>query len=201
MVGWTGGSSVLPCLSRSDRHLVWPDSPPSRVARPDLNASLKESGGRSGTGLRHNKYSPRCMVVTEIALAVILSWDRHCFIRTQIALSSVDPGFDATNVDHANVADGSRFLQSAVVEQIVRGRCGTLFTPTGVTVLRNVLCPAAGRYGLPFIMRAAAGEGPFHGGGGWLTVPPAISMSSKFHQGGRAFTDRDDGRSPASRHH
>ena len=45
--------------------------PALQTSCPDLSATLKESGGRSGTGLRHNKLRT-ILVVTEVAMAVVL---------------------------------------------------------------------------------------------------------------------------------
>ncbi len=71
--------------------------PALHSARPDLSATLKESGGRGGTGFRHNK-TRTVLVVTEVALAVVLLVGSALLIRTSLALAAVKPGFDATNV-------------------------------------------------------------------------------------------------------
>src|SRR5882762_3458999 len=156
--------------------------PALQGSRADLNASLKESGGRSGTGLRHNKI-------------------RSLLVVTQIALSSVEPGFDATNVLTMRMSlTGSRFLQSAVVEQIVREGVERIRAIPGVISASATCCvPLQGGYGLPFIIAGRPlGKGPFHGGGGWLTVSSGYFDVFKIPiKRGRAFTDRDDGRAPA----
>ena len=174
--------------------------PALQGSRADLNASLKESGGRSGTGLRHNKIRS-LLVVTEIALAVILLVGSALFIRTQIALSSIEPGFDATNVLTMRMSlTGSRFLQSAGVEQIVREGVERIRAIPGVVSASATCCvPLQGGYGLPFIIAGRPlGKGPFHGGGGWLTVSSGYFDVFKIPiKRGRAFTDRDDGRAPA----
>ena len=77
--------------------------PALQTSRPDLSATLKESGGRSGTGLRHNK-ARTVLVVTEVALAVVLLVGSALLIRTSIALGAVKPGFDAgKRAHHAHV--------------------------------------------------------------------------------------------------
>src|SRR6185436_14604136 len=86
--------------------------PALQGSRADLNVTLKESSGRSGTGLRHNK-ARSALVVVELALAVVLLVGSALLIRTSLALRAVDPGFDATNVLTMRMSlSGSRFLQS-----------------------------------------------------------------------------------------
>jgi predicted permease len=174
--------------------------PAFQGSRADLNSSLKESGGRSGTGLRQNKIRS-LIVVIEVGLAVILLVGSALFIRTQIALGSVDPGFDATNVLTMRMSlTGSRFLQSAGVEQIVREGVERIRAIPGVVSASATCCvPLQGGYGLPFIIAGRPlAKGPFHGGGGWLTVSSGYFDVFKIPvKRGRAFTDRDDGRAPA----
>src|SRR5579872_603775 len=67
------------------------------ASRTDLTAALKESGGRSGTGLRQNK-TRSLLVVSEMALALILLVGAALLIRSYVALRGVNPGFDSHNV-------------------------------------------------------------------------------------------------------
>src|SRR5215469_5318629 len=55
--------------------------PAIRVSRFDVNAALKESSGRSGTGLKHGRIRA-VLVVSEIALAVILLAGAALMLRT-----------------------------------------------------------------------------------------------------------------------
>jgi len=64
------------------------------VSRADLSATLKEGGGRAGTGLRQNR-TRALLVVSEMALALVLLVGAALLIRTFVALRGVDPGFDA----------------------------------------------------------------------------------------------------------
>lgn len=59
--------------------------------------------------------------------------------------------------------------------------------------------PLEGGYGLPFrIVGRPLQQGPFHGGGGWLTVSPGyFEVFDIPVRRGRVFTVRDDRRSPA----
>jgi cell division protein FtsX len=73
--------------------------PALQSSRADLNSTLKESGSRSGTGLRHNK-TRALLVTTEmaLALALVLLVGAALLIRTFVAIRQVQPGFDAHNV-------------------------------------------------------------------------------------------------------
>jgi len=67
--------------------------PAVHVSRLDLNSTLKETSGRSGTG-RHQNLARAILVVTEVALALVLLVGAALLIRTFGNLSAVNPGFD-----------------------------------------------------------------------------------------------------------
>src|SRR5439155_2494823 len=173
--------------------------PALQGSRSDLNSSLKESGGRTGTGLRQNKFRS-LLVVVEIALAVILLVGSALFIRAQMALAAVDPGFDTTNVLTMRMSlTGPRFQQSAGVDRIVRDGVDRLRSLPGVLSAAATCCvPLQGGYGLPFrIVGRPTAKGPFHGGGGWVTISAGYFDVFKIPiKRGRAFSDRDDGSAP-----
>ncbi|HEY6307053.1 MAG TPA: ABC transporter permease [Candidatus Angelobacter sp.] len=94
--------------------------PAMRVSRLDVNAALKESSGRSGTGVRHNRIRS-VLVVSEIALAVILLAGATLMLRTLAGLHSVDTGFDAANVLTMRTSvSGSRYSTTAQEDTMVR---------------------------------------------------------------------------------
>jgi len=173
--------------------------PALQGSRSDLNSNLKESGGRTGTGLRQNKFRS-LLVVVEIALAVILLVGSALFIRAQMALASVDPGFDTTNVLTMRMSlTGPKFQQSAGVDRVVRDGVDRLRSLPGVLSAAATCCvPLQGGYGLPFrIVGRPTAKGPFHGGGGWITISSGYFDVFKIPiRRGRAFNDRDDGLAP-----
>ena len=169
--------------------------PAIQSSRTDLTTTLKESSGRSGTGFRQNK-ARSILVVTEVALALVLLVGSALLIRTAVALTHVDPGFDATNVLTMRMSlTGPRFQQAEVAEQLVQNGIERLRAVPGVIQASATCCvPLTGGYGLPFTIlgRPLPGPGPFHGGGGWMTVSPGYFEVFKIPvKRGRTFTDHD----------
>ena len=168
-------------------------------SRTDLNVALKESGGRSGTGFRQNKMRS-VLVVAEVALALVLLIGSALLIRTNLALGAVNAGFDARNVLKMNMSlSGARFQTSMGVDQMVRDGTERLRALPGVEFASATCCvPLEGGYGLPFqIVGRPLEQGPFHGGGAWLTVSPGYYDVFKIPvKRGRGFTDRDTATGP-----
>jgi predicted permease len=168
--------------------------PALHSSRPDLSATLKESGGRGGTGMRHNK-ARTVLVLSEVALAVVLLVGSALLIRTSMALAAVKPGFDTEHVLTMRMSmDGPRFAQSAAVEEMVRTGVERLRAVPGVEAASATCCvPLEGGYGLPFlVVGRPLTDGPYHGGGNWNTVSPGYFDVFRIPVlRGRAFTDRD----------
>lgn len=164
----------------------------------DLSTALKESSGRTGTGFRQNR-TRAVLVISEVALALVLIVGAALLVRTAVALGTVDPGFDTANVLTMRMSmSGTRYLKSEDVEQVVRDGVERLRALPGVLAASATCCvPLEGGYGLPFlIVGRPLQEGPFHGGGGWLTVSPGYFEVFKIPvQRGRTFNERDTGRS------
>ena len=175
--------------------------PALQSSRPDLAATLKESGGRTGSGFRQNK-ARTLLVVTEVALAVVLLVGSALLIRTSMALASVNPGFDAAGVLTLRMSlNGPQYAKSAAVDQLVTAGAERLRAVPGVTVATAACCvPLEGGYGLPFIvMGRPLTNGPFHGGGNWVTTSPGYFDAFKIPVlRGRDFNERDTaGTTPA----
>ena len=175
--------------------LVFGLIPALHGSRADLAATLRESGARSGSGVRQNK-TRALLVVSEVALAVILLVGSALLIRTSVALATVEPGFDASNVLTMRMSlTGPRFLESRNVELLVRDARERLQAIPGVEIATATCCvPLQGGYGLPFtVVGRPLADGPYHGGGGWLTVSPGYFEVFRIPiKRGRSFGDRDD---------
>jgi putative ABC transport system permease protein len=170
--------------------------PALQGSRADLNVTLKESGGPSGTAFRHNK-ARSFLVVAEVALALILLVGSALLIRTSMALRAVDPGFDPHNVLTMRMSlTGPRFQAAAGVAQLIREGTDRLNALPGVELASATCCiPLQGGYGLPFtIVGRPLQDGPYHGGGSWYTVSPGYFEVFKIPvKRGRTFTIRDQG--------
>ena len=167
--------------------------PAMQGSRTDLSGTLKEGGGRTGSGFRQNK-TRAVLVVSEVALALILLVGSALLIRTSLALSAVDPGFDATNVLTMRMSlTGPRFETAAGVEQLLREGVDRVRALPGVEHAAATCCvPLQGGFGLPFIIAGRPLEdGPFHGGGGWTTLSDGYFEVFKIPvRRGRVFTER-----------
>jgi predicted permease len=168
-------------------------------SRTDLNIALKESGGRSGTGFKQNKMRS-VLVVAEVALALILLIGSALLIRTNLALGSVNAGFDASNVLKMDMSlTGPRYETSMGVDRMIQEGAERLRAVPGVEVASATCCvPLEGGYGLPFqIVGRPLEQGPFHGGGAWLTISPGYFDVFRIPvKRGRGFTDRDTAAGP-----
>jgi len=168
-------------------------------SRSDLNVTLKESGLRSGSGVRQNK-ARSILVVSEVALALVLLMGAALLIRTFSVLRGVDPGFDIHNILTMEMSlGGTRFEKTEGVNQLVleaQRRVGSL---PGVVAIAETCClPLQGGLGLPFVIEGRPlTEGTAHGGGPWKPVSPRYFDVFKIPLvRGRMFTDRDDGGAP-----
>src|SRR3954465_4627494 len=172
--------------------------PALQSSKADLTTTLKESSGRSGTGFRQNK-ARSVLVVTEVALALVLLIGSALLIRTAVALSHVDPGFDASNVLTMRMSlSGPRYLKSEGVEQAIRDAVERVKAIPGVANASATCCvPLQGGCGLPFKIVGRKSDGPFDGGGSWMTVSPGYFEVFKIPvKRGRSFVERDDSHSP-----
>jgi putative ABC transport system permease protein len=171
--------------------------PALQSSKTDLTTTLKESAGRSGTGFRQNK-ARSILVVVEVGLALVLLIGSALLIRTAMALGRVDPGFDTHNVLTLKMSlKGAQYDKAEAVEQVVRNGVEKLRSIPGVVNASATCCvPLQGGYGLPFRVvgrpLAADSQGPFHGGGGWMTVSPGYFEVFKIPvKRGRTFNERD----------
>jgi putative ABC transport system permease protein len=172
--------------------------PALSASRSDINNTLRESGSRAGSGMRHNK-TRSILVITEMALALILLVGAVLLIRTFGALRSVDPGFDARNVLTMEMSlAGARFEKAAAVDQLERDGRQRIESLPGVTSAALTCClPLEGGFGLPFTIE---GQPPKEGpnvDGAWISVSPRYFDVFRIPiVKGRVFADRDNGVGP-----
>jgi putative ABC transport system permease protein len=179
--------------------LIFGLGPALTASRSDLSNTLRESGSRTGSGVRHNK-ARSILVVTEMALALILLVGAALLIRTFAALRGVNPGFEARNVLTLQMSlVGQRFTKAAAVEQLERDGRRRVESLPGVASAALTCClPLEGGYGLPFNIEGQSpkddSETP---GAGWVSTSPGyFEVLHMSVVRGRAFTDQDGGAAP-----
>jgi len=172
--------------------------PAVQTSRQDLNSILREGSGAASGGHQRVRSS---LVVLEMALALTLVIGSGLLIRTSLALASVKPGFDATNVLTMRMSfTGDRYKTSTAVDQAIHAGVERLNRLPGVVLASAACCvPLEGGYGLPFrIIGRPLDQGQFHGGGSWMTASPGYFEVFKIPVlRGRTFTEQDTKTSPA----
>ena len=172
--------------------------PALQSSRADLNSTMKESSGRSGTGLRHHK-TRALLATTEVALAMVLLIGAALLIRTFVAIREVNPGFDPHNVLTMRMSlTGPQFEKVAGVAQLVRDGLRRVRALPAVEAAGFTCCvPLEGGFGLPFQITGRP-EGPTSkGNAGWTMVSAGYFEAFKIPVlRGRPFRDQDDGGPP-----
>jgi predicted permease len=173
--------------------------PAISASRPNLAATLNESGSRSGLGVRSGKLRS-ALVVSEMALALILVIGAALLIRTFLKLESVDPGFETHNVVTMTMSfSGDRFQKTGPVAQVIReGRDRLMAIPGVVEVGATNCLPLEGGFGMTFdILGRPKGNTPFTGGAGFYSISWSYFNAFKIPLlRGRGFTQHDDGAAP-----
>jgi predicted permease len=167
--------------------------PALQASRADLNSSLKESGGRSGSGLHQNK-ARSVLAVSEISLAILLLIGAALLIRTLIALRAVNPGFDPRQVVTTRATLDPRLAKAPGVDQIASDVLRRVDVLPGVEEAAFTgLLPLEGNFNsLTITIVGRPLVGLAHGYGRWMTVSPGYFDVLKIPLvRGRLFTDGD----------
>jgi putative ABC transport system permease protein len=175
--------------------------PAFSASRSDLNSTLKESGGRSGTGFREGK-ARSLLVISEVSLALVLLIGAALLIRTYIALHEVGPGFYAHNVLTMEMSlNGPRYQNTAGLARLLRDGRNRLNALPGVAVA------AAGFWrpidvedgtGFQLVGRPADPLEKDCCSSTWMSITPDYLRLFKIPLlRGRDFTDNDNADAPA----
>ena len=172
--------------------------PALQGSRVDLNSVLKDSSGRSGTGLKQNK-ARAALVVSEVGLAVVLLVGAALLIRTFVAMYRVERGFETKNVVTMRMSlTGPKFLKSADAANAIRSGAERVLALPGVLAATATCCiPLQGGYGLNFDVIGRPPAGPASNQeAGWAPIAAGFFDAFKIPvKRGRAFTDKDDQKS------
>jgi putative ABC transport system permease protein len=168
--------------------------PALQASRADLNTSLKETSGRSGTGAHSNR-TRSLLVTAEISLALILLIGSALLIRTFVALRSVHPGLNPHNVLTLRMSlSGPRFERSSQVSDLIRDGVQRLEALPGITrAAATYAVPMENMFGVPFNIVGHTPASGRYDGRGWVTASPGYFDVFQIPVlRGRAFNDRDD---------
>jgi putative ABC transport system permease protein len=169
--------------------------PALAASKADLNLALKESGSRSGTGLRQGR-TRSLLVMSEVSLAVVLLIGAALLIRSFVALRGVNPGFDARHVLTMEMSlNGDRFEKTAGVAELVRAGRDRLSEVPGVEESAFTCClPIHAEFGLPFtIVGRPQPDDKDMPSAGWTDISPGYFDVFRIPLlRGRLFTRNDD---------
>lgn len=173
--------------------------PALHVSKLDVNSVLKETGGRSGTGLKQNR-ARGLLVMSEMALAVILLVGAALMIRTFTGLRAVQPGFDPHNVITMQTAlSGGRYDSTARVENMVHQVVQRIEgLPGAQAATATIMLPIEGGIDLPFLIEGRPPDkgGLYTGDEQWRAMSAHYLRTFRIPLlRGRAFDDRDTGKS------
>jgi predicted permease len=168
--------------------------PALHTSKPDLAFTLKEAGGRSGSGRAGNR-ARSILVAAEVALALVLLIGAALMIRTFLSLRSAPFGIDAHNVLTMETSLGSSYSTTARVDNLVTQVVRRLEALPGVEAAGAALAlPSTIGIDMPFNITGkppAKGE-TYNGDEQWRFVSPHYFQA--FHipvLRGRAFRESD----------
>ncbi len=168
--------------------------PALQISRTDVNATIKESGSRSGTGRHH--WMRDALVVSETALAVVLLIGAALMIRTFASLREVNPGFNPSHVlSFETSLGGANYTATAQVDRLSKEVVRRLTSMPGVIATAAVpFLPLEGGFGLGFdiVGRSLNPGEQSTGGAGWIYVSEGYFKALEIPlRRGRLFDDRD----------
>ncbi len=172
--------------------------PALQASRADLITPLKESSGRSGGSVGHNR-TRALLVIIEMALALVTLIGAVLLIRSYAALRLVKPGFDAHRILSMQMSlTATRFEKTAEMNRLVREGTRGIDGLAGVEATAAACCrPLELVWQLHYIVAGRPLDGPWHGFAGWTFISP--QYFDVFHVPvlrGRGFTERDHAQAP-----
>ncbi|HTX36402.1 MAG TPA: ABC transporter permease [Bryobacteraceae bacterium] len=173
--------------------------PALEASRADLSGVLKEGGGRTGGSSRQNR-ARSLLAVGEMSLAIVLSIGAALFIRTLVALRSVNPGFDPHQAVAARVTLDPQLARLPGVDDIAADVFRRLQRlPAVESAALTQLLPLEGGFNsLTIVILGRPLTGLAHGNARWMTVSPEYFDVLKIPLlRGRAFTEGDRRGAPA----
>jgi putative ABC transport system permease protein len=178
--------------------LLFGTFPALQSSRTNLASNLKESSGRSGTGLKHNRVRS-VLVVSEVALALVLLVGAALLIRTFAGLQNTNPGIDPRNIltVQTSLAGGS-YSTTAKVDNFSTQAVRRIEAIPGVEAAASaIVLPIEAGVDLPFnISGKPPAKGDYNGDAQWRSVSAHYFQVFKIPLlRGRVFSETDSGNS------
>jgi putative ABC transport system permease protein len=175
-------------------------APALRLSRVDLSVATKSADGRSTRAPGRRRFEA-ALVVVQVSLALVLLVGCGLFMRTVIALTKVNPGFNPDHVLTLRASlSGPQFRTATDAAAIVRRGFEALRAVPGVGIVGGSYgLPLENGFGLPFeiVGRPLPPGEPFHGGASWLAASPGYFEALGIPlRRGRTFTDADGRQNP-----
>jgi len=168
--------------------------PALRASRADINTILKNSGPRSGGGIRQNK-ARSMLVVSEISLAVLLLVGSALLIRSFIGLYRADRGFDPQNVLAVDtILSGPKYRTAAGTGETVNAGLEQIRATPGVVEAGATGCMLLEcELFYSFDVNGRPPGNRDEQSAGWATITPGFFEALKIQmKRGRAFSSHDD---------
>jgi predicted permease len=178
--------------------LLFGTFPALQASRADLASHLKESSGRSGTGLKHNRVRS-LLVVSEVALALVLLVGAALLIRTFAGLQTAKSGIEPRGVLTLQTSlAGGNYTTTAKVDNFSTQAVQRIEAIPGVEAAATAIAlPIENGIDLPFaIANKPPAKGDYNGDEQWRSVSPHYFQVFKIPLlRGRVFTQTDAGNS------
>jgi putative ABC transport system permease protein len=178
--------------------LLFGTLPALQVSRADLSSHLKESSGRSGTGLKHNRVRS-LLVVSEVALALVLLMGAALLIRSFAELQNANSGIEPRGLLtlQTSLASGN-YATTAKVDNFTTQALQRIEAIAGVeAAATSIVLPIESGVDLPFaIAGKPAAKGDYNGDEQWRSVSSHYFQVFKIPLlRGRVFNETDTGNS------
>jgi putative ABC transport system permease protein len=174
--------------------LIFGTFPALQASKANVASNLRESSGRSGTGMKHNRIRS-VLVVSEVALALVLLVGAGLLIRTFIGLQNANSGLDPRNVLTVQTSlAGGNYATSAKVTALSEQASRRIEALPGVeAAASSIVLPVEAGIDLPFsIAGKPPARGDYEGDEQWRSVSPHYFQVFKIALlRGRAFRDAD----------
>jgi putative ABC transport system permease protein len=112
VLGFTLALSLITCL-------VFALVPAWQASKPDLHATLEQSGRTSGPGANRLRFR-QLLVVFQVGMAVMLVIAAGLLIKSFWRLRSVDPGFQAEHVVKLDLTLSSKYAKPEAINQFFK---------------------------------------------------------------------------------